>query len=176
MTARMGCCVLAASVVVSCGGATRETVEQPGPPHEGKGLYELSIERVRDDCKPPLVQGTIGPVVVVVRSPLAIVPLYEVAPSASSGPARTDVSFEEAQSFVVPIGTPGECSASMQIDVSVPIANADRIDVAHQRVLAGVSACPPDGDGQDCTSERVFHFRWLRACQETGGIEECLEP
>lgn len=177
MTARLGwCCFVSATLAAGCGGATRKEVELPGPPHEGYGLYELSIERVRDDCKPPLVDGTIGPVVVVVRSPSANIPLYEVTPSAPFAPARSDVSFEKAISYVAPIGTLTECDASMQIDVSVPIANAERIDVRYQRTLVEVSACPPDGQAEDCSSERIFHFRWLHACQESRDLTECVEP
>jgi len=170
----MGWCFVWACLAMSCGGATRETVEVPGPPHEGHGLYELSIERVRDDCKPPLVQGPIGSVVVVVAGNAANIPLYELA-DMSVGPARSDVHFDEPLSFDVPIGVPAGCAASEHIEISVPLANAEQIDVRYQRVLAGVSACPPDTEVEDCTSERIFHFRWLRACQD-GNITECLKP
>lgn len=173
----MGWCLLSVSLMLGCGGATRDEVDDPGPPHEGWGLYELTIERVRDDCEPPLVRGMIGQVVVVVEGPHANIPVYEVAPDGAFDPARSDISLEEPYSFDIPIGLPADCGdASWHIGISVPMANAERIDVAYQRVLAGVSACRPEGEAQDCTSERIFHFRWLHACQDNGDVTECLEP
>ena len=178
MTARMGWCLLAASLPLGCGGATREVVEDPGPPHAGQGLYELDIERVSDDCQPPLLTGEVGPVVVIVTADgaAANVPLYEVA-DALIGPARTDVSFEEPQSFDVPVAAQPDCSfTNLHIEISVPLANAERIDVAYERTLSGTATCPSQFGGmRDCSSHRVFHFRWLRACAADRDITECAE-
>jgi hypothetical protein len=176
VTARMGWCSLLASLTFGCGGATRETVEDPGPPHEGWGLYELTIERVSDDCNPPLVEGWIGRVMVVVRSPIANIPLYETA-NGSLAPARTDVSFDEPQSFDVPLAAQPDCSfTNRHIEISVPLANADKLDVAYEQSLSGTATCPPNfGGGRDCSSRRIFHFRWLNACQ-SGDVTECVEP
>jgi hypothetical protein len=175
--ARMGWCFLSASLSFGCGGATRETVEDPGPPREGWGLYELTIERVTDDCEPPLVEGKMEPVVVVVRSPLANIPVYEVA-NTSIEPARTDVRFDAPHSFDTPLAPQLDCSfTNRHTEMSVPLANADRIDVVYERSLSGTATCPPNfGGDKDCTSHRIFHFRWLRACQDAGDVTECLEP
>jgi hypothetical protein len=178
VTARTGWCFLSASLTLGCGGVTRDDVENPGPPHEGWSLYELTIERVADNCEPPLVEGEMGKAVVVVRSPLANIPLYEVARSNSLEPGRTDVRFDEPQSFDVPIEPQPDCgSASRHIEISVPLANAERIDVVYEHGRSGTAMCPPNlGMHMDCSSRRIFHFSWLHACQDDGNVTECLEP
>ena len=175
MTARLGRCLLLSSLALGCGGTTRQTIDGPGPPREGFGLYELTIERVSDDCKPALRVGKVGSVIVVVNGDAANVPFYDSV-DPSIGPGRSDVVFDELLSIDIPIGVPPECGpASWHVEISVTTADSERIDVSYERVLAGITACSAVEEERDCTSERIFHFRWLHACK-SGDVTECTQP
>ncbi len=159
---------LSLSVAWGCGGAT--SVDSEAPPHQGPGIYDLTIERVADDCLPPLVEGAMGPTLVVVGNEAdrgANVPLFDAG---DLEVARQDVSFDRTRSFDVPAGLPG-CEASRHFELAVSVANSERIEVAFTQALSGFSACPSSVQ-QDCTSKRLFHFRWLKECL-TGGSTVC---
>jgi hypothetical protein len=167
------------------GESTRDSgpLSDPGPVHEGKGLYDLTIERVSDDCTPQLVSGKIGPVVVVVRTNggpegtlgAANIPIYFDQHDPAATASRSDISFDEPLVFELPIHVVPEC-AELSQHWAMTTLNADgaSIDVEWFWTLTGVDTCPAGYRfPSDCTSQRVFHFRWLRTCEPDDGTLDC---
>jgi len=149
--------------------------------HEGKGQYELWIEGVSDDCTPPLVTGTVGPVLVWVATGRgedgtergANVPIFDVTLAPISAASRADVSLDDPIEYEVPAssGCPG---ARLRTRMTPRFANGERIDLEIERILTDAADCDdPLAPQGACTSRRIFHFRWLRACRGEGGTSDC---
>ena len=161
--------LLAPALAVGCGGNALSDSEPVGPVHEGMGLYALRVESVRDDCMPAFASGDWGHVIVVVatgfgadgQSAGASIP---VLPEPTGGP-RFDISFNKPLVVDFPISMP-DCSALAHVELSTLAANSAGIDVDWKETITGVASCNSDAVSvaSDCTSHRIFHFEWLRAC------------
>ena len=153
------------SLTWGCGGATRE---DPGAVHEGKGVYTLSIERKSDDCHPPLPDGYMGVVVVFVatgggpdgKARRANVPLGGT--EQGFGAPRSDVRLDEPLTFSI-AGSPAACAEVTQNAFAPLQANGAHIDL--EWTLSRSAPCGESpSSSSSCTSDRVLHFQWLRAC------------
>ena len=165
--------MLALQTAVACGG---RVANEPGPMHEGAGLYDLHIEARSDDCVPPFVVGEIGPVMVATRRGGADgasigmnIPLYFDSLDPTFSPVRSDVSSEQPV-IVVPI-VPGCPSAEHTLELSIVSATGLELVVECRATWRDLGTCPAGAPPPpaDCSSDRVFHFRWIRACDQLSG-------
>jgi hypothetical protein len=154
---------LACVLTVACGG---EAKRNPTPLHDGNGFYELVIESRSDDCKPPLVVGDLGEVLLPVRAPRADgsgggtnIPLPFGPPPYSS---HTDIQFDDPIELML---APPFCSVTTDdLRLDVLSANGDGMDITMLWTRSGSAACPADQQLIDCSSNRILHFRWIRRC------------
>jgi hypothetical protein len=172
---------LACGFLLGCGGHTVSESEPPGPVHEGMGKYALVIETLHDDCVPTFASGDVGDVVVVVATDLAAdghgganIPVDAVPEGSQFQAARTDISFAKPLSFDLQSSSPG-CSAQHHVEVTTLAASSAGIDVEWKETFTGSRACQADAlpVKSDCTSDRIFHFQWLRACAPGTDIARC---
>jgi len=168
---RLRCVIALAWLAGACGGATKQA---PGSVHTGKGVYALTIERRGDNCDPPMATGAAGEVVVFVATgggaegtaTSANIPLGGAQDGFAA--ARSDVSLDEARTFS--LAENASCAdATETISITPLAADASHIDV--EWTDSRRNPCDPSFD---CTSDRVLHFRWLRACSpDDHSLEKC---
>jgi len=175
--------VLACAALVGCGGSTEKNALQPfGPPHEGRGLYELRIDTLSDDCSPPFGNGDFGAALIVVTKERdadeqkigADVPVSHDRLGDALGAGRTDLTLDEPLIVDQPFAVPG-CSAQQHLELTLSKATSARIDVRWTEALTGLAGCNVAGIAptSDCACDRIFHFDWLHACDS--GVAQALE-
>ncbi len=170
--------LFAAALALGCGG---RVIEEPQALHDGKSQYELRIETLSDDCSPPLVSGTVGPVLVWVATERgadgsergANIPIYDSSLAPSSAAARADVSLDEPIEYEV-AGWSGCPSVRLRTRMTPLIVDGRTIELELERSLSGTDDCAASpGRLGGCTSRRVFHFRWIRACGAESSASGC---
>lgn len=175
--------VCGAMLALACGGKSGKNPDETdvGPVHDGNGLYELRIESLSDDCTPPLWSGNAGEVVVVVATGQgaegprvgANIPVYSTPPDPAFMATRWDVDLQDPAAFEVPPsllpGCPGEIK--QRYEVTPLLADSAHIDIEFVQRTLGPASC--SDVAQYCTSRRIFHFRWLRACASNTGDLTC---
>ena len=164
---------LALQAAVACGG---RVADEPGPMHEGAGLYDLFIEARSDDCIPPFVVGKIGRVMVATRRGGADgasigmnIPLYFDSLDSTFPAARSDVSSEQP---IIAIAVPGCPSAQHALELTIVSATGLELVVECRTRWSGLRTCPAEVSPPlpaDCSSDRIFRFRWIRACDQPSG-------
>src|SRR6185369_11325382 len=167
---------------LSCGGNAFSESAPVGPVHEGMGQYALFVETLHDDCMPAFPSGDLGRVVVAVATDLgadghatANIPTSVVPEGSPFQPPRSDISLSSPMGFDLPSPTPG-CSAQSHLEVTPLAANSAGIDVECEQTFTGSGACQADelSVRSDCTADRIFHFKWLRACPPGNVVADCL--
>ena len=168
--------------VAACGGKVSDEYSTPihdaGPVHQGVGSYDSSVTAISDTCNPPLFVGSVGNQVVVVKSdgrgfgfnvPLCNSSVGESPPG--FGCSRSDFSSDRPLNSDL---TFSNCSARATSYRQVLSFDGEEIDIEVKITFTGFASCPdtaayPNGD---CTSDRVFHFRWLTECLPDANVYE----
>jgi hypothetical protein len=165
-----------------CGGKVSDTTEPPsrdaGPVHVGAGSYDASVNATSDTCNPPLFTGSAGSQVVVVAVSSHgfgfNVPLCssgaDVPPPLFSCPRR---DFSDDRAFDVTLDTGYlDCGAQQMIHGQVLSFDGDGIDIEYKVTFVGLANCPDTGvlPMSDCTSDRIFRYRWLKSCDVDASV------
>ena len=174
--------LLALVLPVACGGSVRTDPQPVGPVHDGVGQYTLRIERVHDDCVPASPSGDEGQVIVVVATGLgadgqsagANIPTAAAPVGTHFEAQRSDIAFDRPLSIELPSSLPG-CMALRRSESSTLAANGAGIDVEWKDTWTGLASCRAGAFSvaSDCTSDRIFHFEWLRACGPGSDVSHC---
>ena len=145
----------------------------------------MRIEAVRDDCMPPLANGDWGSAIVMFtngggpdgQSASANVPLGAVSldPQHIFDTTRSDISFNTTLIFDRTSPVPG-CPARSHLELATLALDSAGIDVEWKSTYTGVASCSRQAIWIpiDCTSDRIFHFEWLRACGPGSDYSHCL--
>jgi hypothetical protein len=143
----------------------------------------LHVETVRDDCMPAAASGDWGQVIVVVatgggadgQSDGANIPVHQALPDAPFMVQRWDIALNTPH-VVDHFSKVPDCSAlRVRTELSTLAANSAGIDVEWKETITGAASCNADAVWAtgDCTSHRIFHFEWLRACGAGLDILHC---
>jgi hypothetical protein len=129
---------------------------------------------------PPLVSGRIGDVAVVVATGSGSIgvnfPLLRESED-QYNPARSDVG--SVPPLVIETEVPGCPAADYLLEAALLSATGTELVVHLEETWSGLDSCPmgaPYPVTSDCTSDREYRFRWLRACSFDGDavdLESC---
>jgi hypothetical protein len=160
---------------LACGGKVSESstpIYDAGPVHDGIGSYYASVTAASDSCNPPLFVGSVGSQIVIVKSDSKglgfNIPLC--SPGAAVSPpynncTRSNFSNNSPWDVVLTpyLGT-GKCDAYEAIRGQVLSFDGQEIDVEYVTTYIGFANCSETTPypTSDCTSDRIFHYRWLK--------------
>jgi hypothetical protein len=169
-------------IMAGCGGKLRaeETRDVPihAPVRVGPGVYEVSARSLFESCDPPFFVGDFGPEVALVGSNGktigANVPVCEVS-SLGNVPSCSWSNLEAGRAFEFTREVRDDCEAKETMRQELVDFDGTNLQVRYTRTLTGLSGCPASTSfpKADCISDRVFHYRWVRACE---GEFDILDP